>query len=125
MLIFKIKDFSFSGWHASREYFSTKGVQYLQGGEFSFHLNFVDRGIGVDAKGGAGVDAPTGLPSQTDMRANEQGAAYLFVLQPSTADIVEDTATKVIAFVKPYLKKVVGKLGESYKEGTWYSYGFF
>ena len=71
MLIFKIKDFSFSGWYASREYFSTKGVQYLQGGEFSFYLNFVDRGIGVDAKGGRGVDASTGLSGQTDMRANE------------------------------------------------------
>ena len=118
MLIFKIKNFSFSKGYARWEYFSTKRVQYLQGGEFSFHLNFVDRGIGVNAKGGAGVDVSNGLSGQANMRTNEQGAAYLFVLQLSTADIVEDAATKVIVFVKAYLKKVVGKLGESYKEGA-------
>jgi hypothetical protein len=70
MLIFKIKDFSFSGGYARWEYFSSIGVYYLQRGKFSFYLNFVDRGIGVDSKGVCGFNASTGLPSQADMWAN-------------------------------------------------------
>jgi hypothetical protein len=118
MLIFKIKNFSFSGGYARWEYFSTIGVYYLQGGKFSFYLDFVDRGIWIDAKGVRWFNVSTGLPRQGNMWANKKRTVHFGVVHPSTTDIVKDAATKIIALVEAYLKKVVGELSEPHKEGS-------